>query len=115
MVQFGGQTAINLAQSLVERGVKILGTSLESLDRAENRDKFEQALQQLNIRQPLGKKQHFQLKKHNHCKGYRLSSACSSSSYVLGGRAMEIVYQEKELFYYMQHAVQVNPEHPVLI
>nr|WP_259545835.1 carbamoyl-phosphate synthase large subunit [Heyndrickxia oleronia] len=114
VVQFGGQTAINLAQSLVERGVKILGTSLESLDRAENRDKFEQALQQLNIRQPLGKTAFSVEEAITIAKdiGYPV---LVRPSYVLGGRAMEIVYQEKELFYYMQHAVQVNPEHPVLI
>ncbi len=55
VVQFGGQTAINLADKLSAHGVKILGTSLEDLDRAENRDKFEKALQELGIPQPLGK------------------------------------------------------------
>ncbi|WP_457758392.1 carbamoyl phosphate synthase preATP-grasp domain-containing protein, partial [Bacillus tropicus] len=55
VVQFGGQTAINLAEELSARGVKILGTSLEDLDRAEDRDKFEQALEALNVPQPLGK------------------------------------------------------------
>ena len=55
VVQFGGQTAINLADKLAKHGVQILGTSLEDLDRAENRDKFEQALQELGIPQPLGK------------------------------------------------------------
>src|SRR6478735_1608188 len=55
VVQFGGQTAINLADGLVKRGVKILGTSLEDIDRAENRDKFEHALHELNIPQPKGK------------------------------------------------------------
>lgn len=61
VVQFGGQTAINLADKLAKHGVQILGTSLEDLDRAENRDKFEQALQELGIPQPLGK--HVSLKK----------------------------------------------------
>ena len=55
IVQFGGQTAINLADKLAAHGVEILGTSLEDLDRAENRDKFEHALQELGIPQPLGK------------------------------------------------------------
>ncbi|MBS7727148.1 hypothetical protein KIN12_04390, partial [Vibrio cholerae] len=55
VVQFGGQTAINLAGPLAERGIKILGTSLEDLDRAEDRDKFEQSLQDLGIPQPDGK------------------------------------------------------------
>lgn len=114
VVQFGGQTAINLADKLVERGVKILGTSLEDLDRAENRDKFEHALTELNIPQPKGKT------------ATSVSEAVTIAtdigypvlvrpSYVLGGRAMEIVYKEAELLHYMENAVKVNPEHPVLI
>lgn len=114
VVQFGGQTAINLASQLVERGVKILGTSLESLDRAENRDKFEQALEQLTIRQPLGKTAFSveQAVKIANDIGYPV---LVRPSYVLGGRAMEIVYHEQELYHYMENAVQVNPNHPVLI
>ncbi|MEH7117840.1 carbamoyl-phosphate synthase large subunit [Neobacillus vireti] len=114
VVQFGGQTAINLAAKLEENGVKILGTSLEDLDRAENRDKFEQALEQLNIPQPLGKtamsvEQALVIATEI---GYPV---LVRPSYVLGGRAMEIVYREEELLYYMKNAVKVNPEHPVLI
>ncbi|WHY68651.1 carbamoyl-phosphate synthase large subunit [Neobacillus sp. SuZ13] len=114
VVQFGGQTAINLAAKLEENGVKILGTSLEDLDRAENRDKFEQALVQLNIPQPLGKtamsvEQALVIATEI---GYPV---LVRPSYVLGGRAMEIVYREEELLYYMKNAVKVNPEHPVLI
>ncbi|MEH7093149.1 carbamoyl-phosphate synthase large subunit [Neobacillus vireti] len=114
VVQFGGQTAINLAAKLEENGVKILGTSLEDLDRAENRDKFEQALEQLNIPQPLGKtamsvEQALVIAEDI---GYPV---LVRPSYVLGGRAMEIVYREEELLYYMKNAVKVNPEHPVLI
>ncbi|MEH7084550.1 carbamoyl-phosphate synthase large subunit [Neobacillus drentensis] len=114
VVQFGGQTAINLAAKLEENGVKILGTSLEDLDRAENRDKFEQALVQLNIPQPLGKtamsvEQALVIASDI---GYPV---LVRPSYVLGGRAMEIVYHEEELLYYMKNAVKVNPEHPVLI
>ncbi|MBG9550163.1 carbamoyl-phosphate synthase large subunit [Cytobacillus firmus] len=114
VVQFGGQTAINLAADLVERGVKILGTSLESLDRAEDRDKFEQALAELGIPMPKGKT----------ALSVEQAVAIASEigypvvvrpSYVLGGRAMEIVYKEDELLYYMENAVKVNPEHPVLI
>ncbi|MDQ1146772.1 carbamoyl-phosphate synthase large subunit [Bacillus sp. SORGH_AS 510] len=114
VVQFGGQTAINLAAKLAENGVKILGTSLEDLDRAENRDKFEQALEQLNIPQPLGKTAlsvEEALVIANEI-GYPV---LVRPSYVLGGRAMEIVYQENELLHYMKNAVKVNPEHPVLI
>ena len=114
VVQFGGQTAINLADKLVERGVKILGTSLEDLDRAENRDKFEQTLHELEIPQPLGKT------------AYSVETALEIAnmigypvlvrpSYVLGGRAMEIVYKDEELLHYMENAVKINPEHPVLI
>jgi carbamoyl-phosphate synthase large subunit len=114
VVQFGGQTAINLAAALVENGVKILGTSLEDLDRAENRDKFEQALFQMDIPQPLGKT------------ALSVEEAVAIAteigypvlvrpSYVLGGRAMEIVYQEEELLHYMRNAVKINPEHPVLV
>lgn len=114
VVQFGGQTAINLAAALVENGVKILGTSLENLDRAENRDKFEQALVKMDIPQPLGKT------------ALSVEEAVTIAteigypvlvrpSYVLGGRAMEIVYHEAELLHYMENAVKINPEHPVLI
>ncbi|WHY02317.1 carbamoyl-phosphate synthase large subunit [Neobacillus sp. DY30] len=114
VVQFGGQTAINLAAKLQENGVKILGTSLEDLDRAENRDKFEQALVELDIPMPLGKT------------ALSVSEAVGIAneigypvlvrpSYVLGGRAMEIVYRQEELLHYMENAVKINPEHPVLI
>jgi carbamoyl-phosphate synthase large subunit len=114
IVQFGGQTAINLADGLEARGVKILGTSLEDTDRAENRNKFESALREINIPQPLGKT------------AVSVPEAITIAneigypvlvrpSYVLGGRAMEIVYAEKELIYYMEHAVEASPEKPVLI
>lgn len=114
IVQFGGQTAINLAEPLAERGVKILGTSTDDIDRAEDRKRFEELLRSLNIAQPLG------------VTVTSIDEAVSKSahlgfpvivrpSYVLGGRAMEIVYNESELTDYMKRAVQVNPEHPVLI
>ena len=114
VVQFGGQTAINLAAGLVERGVKILGTSLEDLDRAEDRDKFEQALTEMKIPMPKGKTA---LSVEEALKiaediGYPV---LVRPSYVLGGRAMEIVHKEEELLHYMQNAVKINPEHPVLI
>ena len=114
VVQFGGQTAINLAAKLAENGVKILGTSLEDIDCAENRDKFEQALEQLNIPQPLGKTalsvaEAIEIAKEI---GYPV---LVRPSYVLGGRAMEIVYRQEEMLHYMENAVKINPEHPVLI
>lgn len=114
VVQFGGQTAINLASKLVDRGVKILGTSLEDLDRAEDRDKFEYALSDLKIPLPKG----------STAKSVEEAAAIAAEigypvlvrpSYVLGGRAMEIVYKEEELLYYMKNAVKVNPDYPVLI
>jgi len=114
VVQFGGQTAINLAAKLEENGVKILGTRLEDIDRSEDRDKFEQALKELNIPMPLGKtaltvEEALVIGREI---GYPV---LVRPSYVLGGRAMEIVYREEELLHYMENAVKVNPEHPVLI
>ena len=114
LVQFGGQTAINLAEKLVERGVKILGTSLEALNRAEDRKQFEKALSELEIPQPLGKtatnvKDAVKIAKEI---GFPV---LVRPSFVLGGRAMEIVENEDELVYYMEHAVQASPEHPILI
>jgi len=114
VVQFGGQTAINLADKLQQNGVKILGTSLEDTDRAENRNKFEAALNEIGIPQPLGKtavsKEEAVVIANNI--GYPV---LVRPSYVLGGRAMEIVYNEHDLNYYMEHAVEASPEHPVLV
>ncbi|MDN7241318.1 carbamoyl-phosphate synthase large subunit [Planococcus sp. N028] len=114
VVQFGGQTAINLADKLEQNGVKILGTSLEDIDRAENRNKFEAALHEIGIPQPLGKTA------TNAQEAVEIATEIGypvlvRPSYVLGGRAMEIVYQEKDLRYYMEHAVEASPEHPVLV
>ncbi|KON89157.1 carbamoyl phosphate synthase large subunit [Sporosarcina globispora] len=114
VVQFGGQTAINLAANLVERGVKILGTSLENLDRAEDRDKFEHALAELGIPMPKGKTA-LSVEQAVTIAGEIGYPVVVRPSYVLGGRAMEIVYKEAELLHYMENAVKVNPEHPVLI
>ncbi|MBF0780704.1 MULTISPECIES: carbamoyl-phosphate synthase large subunit [unclassified Granulicatella] len=113
VVQFGGQTAINLADKLASHGVTILGTALEEIDNAENRDKFEQLLQRLNIPQPLGKTAHDVDTALQNAKeiGYPV---LVRPSYVLGGRAMEIVYNEDELRVYMQEAVKASPEHPIL-
>lgn len=114
IVQFGGQTAINLASELQNRGVKILGTSLENIDRAEDRDKFEKTLKSLDIKQPEGSTAtsvEGAVKVANSI-GYPV---LVRPSYVLGGRAMEIVYKEKDLLHYMKHAVDINPERPVLI
>lgn len=114
VVQFGGQTAINLAAELANRGVKILGTSLEDLDRAEDRDKFESSLHALGIPQPEGKTAL--------TVGEAVKVAASIGypvlvrpSYVLGGRAMQIVYKEEELIPYMEKAVIASPGQPILI
>ncbi|MFA7078071.1 MAG: carbamoyl-phosphate synthase large subunit [Syntrophomonas sp.] len=114
IVQFGGQTAINLAGPLNKVGVRILGTSNNSIDRAEDRDRFDTLLEELGIPRPPGKSV------------YSVEDAVKAAdmigypvlvrpSYVLGGRAMEIVYNQKEVEQYMATAVKVNREHPVLV
>lgn len=114
VVQFGGQTAINLADKLAAHGVQILGTSLEDLDRAENRNKFEAALQEMGIPQPLGKTCF--TKEEALIIAQEIGfPVLVRPSYVLGGRAMEIVYDEAELSHYMTNAVKENSEHPILI
>ncbi|MDR0846470.1 MAG: carbamoyl-phosphate synthase large subunit [Lactobacillales bacterium] len=114
IVQFGGQTAINLAEPLTKQGVKILGTSIEDLDRAENRDLFEQALNQLEVPQPPGAtavSEEEAVVIANRL-GYPV---LVRPSYVLGGRAMEIVENQKDLESYMRTAVKASPDHPVLV
>lgn len=114
IVQFGGQTAINLAAPLTAAGVRILGTSLENIDAAEDRKKFEELLTQLNIAQPPGGT----VTSVDEAVGTAAKfgyPVLVRPSYVLGGRAMEIVYSDKELLSYMEYAVTINPEHPVLI
>ena len=114
IVQFGGQTAINLAGPLSRAGVQIMGSSLESIDTAEDREKFDAFLESLYIPRP---------------KGVSVTDAGAAiaaanrigypvvvrPSYVLGGRAMEIVYNEGDLRYYLTHAVQASPDRPVLV
>ncbi|MGX4686040.1 carbamoyl-phosphate synthase large subunit [Vagococcus sp. JNUCC 83] len=114
IVQFGGQTAINLAEGLTQHGIKIIGTTLEDLDRAENRDKFEHALQELGIPQPEG------ATATNESDAIAIAERIGypvlvRPSYVLGGRAMEIVWSTKDLKRYMVEAVKASPEHPILI
>ncbi|MBM7658267.1 carbamoyl-phosphate synthase large subunit [Sporolactobacillus spathodeae] len=114
VVQFGGQTAINLASGLAARGVKILGTTLDAMDQAEDRDRFEQLLNRLSIDRPAGATAFSteEAVKIANRLGYPV---LVRPSYVLGGRAMEIVYHEDALRHYMENAVQINPEHPVLV
>lgn len=114
VVQFGGQTAINLAEKLTKYGVKVLGTSLENLDKAEDRKEFEALMQQIDIPQPLGKTA-TSVEEAVSNADYIGYPVLVRPSYVLGGRAMEIVYDEQELINYMTQAVKASPEHPVLI
>ncbi|SMG13773.1 carbamoyl-phosphate synthase large subunit [Paenibacillus aquistagni] len=114
IVQFGGQTAINLAAPLAKAGVKILGTSLDSIDEAEDRKKFEALLSRLNIAQPKGSTVTSVDEAVGTAQGLGYP-VLVRPSYVLGGRAMEIVYSDQELLSYMEQAVKINPEHPVLI
>ncbi len=114
MVQFGGQTAINLAIPLREHGVKILGTKPGDIDLAENRDHFGKILDKLGMPSAeWGTGHSFKEVKDIATKiGYPV---LVRPSYVLGGRAMEIVQDESELEEYMREAVRVSPKHPILI
>jgi len=114
IVQFGGQTPLNLATDLQKAGVPIIGTSPESIDRAEDRDLFAAMLKKLNLRQP------------DNGIAYSYAEAMGVArdigypvmvrpSFVLGGRAMKIVYDEKDLEEYFDLAVQASPDKPVLI
>ncbi|MFD2628317.1 carbamoyl-phosphate synthase large subunit [Oceanobacillus kapialis] len=114
IVQFGGQTAINLASGLERRGVKILGTNLEAIDRAEDRDKFEMLLDELNLLRPKGKavKRMDQVLSVANEIGYPV---LVRPSYVIGGSRMEIVHNEEELETYLAKTTSVNNEHPILV
>ena len=114
MVQFGGQTAINLASKLEEKGVKILGTSMESINAVEDRKVFEKLLRELKIPQPKGKgvksaKEALDATKEL---GYPV---LVRPSYVIGGRGMQVVYNDDELLTYINEAFKFSTEHPVLI
>ena len=114
IVQFGGQTAINLARPLHQAGIRIIGSSVDSIDLAEDRDRFEKVLVELGIPKPPG---------------LAVTSADAAvevareigypvlvrPSYVLGGRAMEIVFSEDDLRAYMTYAVDVSPKAPILV
>jgi len=112
--QFGGQTAVNLAEPLAEAGVKILGTSVDSIDLAEDRDRFIGLLNELDIPVPQGEvaASFAEAEKIAAKIGYPV---LVRPSYVLGGRAMEVVYNEQELEEYMRNAVKVSPDRPVLV
>lgn len=114
ILQLGGQTPLNLAKALKANGVKILGTSVEAIDRAEDRDRFKKLLHKIHLSQPANGI------------ATSLDEACEIAkqigypivvrpSYVLGGRAMEIAYDQTQLKKYMKQAVEASGEHPVLI
>ncbi len=114
IVQFGGQTPLKLAVPLEREGVKILGTSPDSIDRAEDRKRFKELLHKLNLKQPESGTAMSCEEAVNVADriGYPVMVR---PSYVLGGRAMEIVYNEMSLTDYMRRAVKASPEHPILI
>ncbi len=114
VVQFGGQTAINLAEPLAEAGVKILGTPVKYIDMAEDRDKFDHLLLELGIPKPPGRTA-TSVEGAQKIADQTGFPVLVRPSYVLGGRAMEIVYNKIELLEYMTSAVKVSPRHPVLV
>ncbi len=114
VLQLGGQTALNLAEDLSARGIRILGTSNASIDLAEDREKFSALLEELKIPAPAGAA-------ITHADeaaaialrlGYPL---IVRPSFVIGGRAMQVVYNDEELYQYLKEAVSLSAEHPVLI
>ncbi len=114
IASLGGQTAINLAAPLAERGVKIIGTDCEAIDRAENRDAFEKILEELEIPQPKGQavtkiEDGVQVAKRV---GYPV---LVRPSFVLGGRAMQLVGNEDQLRHYLRTAVEIDEDKPVLV
>ncbi|WP_022964572.1 carbamoyl-phosphate synthase large subunit [Halopseudomonas pelagia] len=114
IVQYGGQTPLKLARALEEAGVPIIGTSPEAIDRAEDRERFQQMVERLNLRQPPNatvRSEEEAIRAAGKI-GYPL---VVRPSYVLGGRAMEIVYQEEELKRYLRDAVKVSNDSPVLL
>ena len=114
IVQFGGQTPLNLAEGLLEAGIPLWGTPFDAIDRAEDRGRFSEMLDKLKLRAPQNS--------IATCEEEAIQAANTIGypvlvrpSYVLGGRAMEIVYDEKDLKRYMDEAVQASPDRPVLI
>lgn len=114
IVQFGGQTPLKLARALESAGVPIIGTAPEAIDRAEDRERFQQMIERLGLLQPSNAivRSSEEAVREAENVGYPL---VVRPSYVLGGRAMEIVYNESELRTYMREAVQVSEDAPVLL
>ncbi|MDT8719378.1 carbamoyl-phosphate synthase (glutamine-hydrolyzing) large subunit [Clostridium sp. 19966] len=114
IVQFGGQTALNLAEKLSERDVKIIGTQFESIDLAEDREKFRLLLEELDIPSPKGiaVKSIGEAKKEAGRLGYPV---VVRPSYVIGGRAMEVINEDASLERYMKEAMEIGNDHPILM
>ncbi|MGB9813992.1 MAG: carbamoyl-phosphate synthase large subunit [Thermovenabulum sp.] len=114
LLQFGGQTAVNLAEKLAKNNVKIFGTSVESIDIAEDREKFDNLLEELKIKRPPG----VAVKSKDEAANIALKlgfPVLIRPSYVLGGRAMEIIYSMEELEEYLGKAIEASEEKPILI
>ena len=114
IIQFGGQTSINLAAGLEKHGIKILGTSVADLNRAEDRELFDQVVKELGLKQPQGitTTTHDGVIKAAQKLGYPV---LVRPSYVLGGKAMEIVYNQAELEDYLHNHVDIASSHPILV
>lgn len=114
IVQFGGQTALNLSKKLNDRGVNLLGTSFESIDLAEDREKFRVLLKELDINSPVGGSV-TSLEEADNLVAEIGYPVIVRPSYVIGGRAMKVVYNYEELCKYLKDAVNLSKEHPVLV
>jgi carbamoyl-phosphate synthase large subunit len=114
VVQFGGQTPLKLAHAIEEAGIPILGTSVDAIDLAEDRERFQQLLHQIGLRQPINAiaRSREEAFAGAHAVGYPV---VIRPSYVLGGRAMEIVHDDEQLARYVREAVKVSGDSPVLI
>ena len=114
IASLGGQTAINLATPLFRRGVRIIGTDCAAIERAENRDSFEKILEELNIPQPKGKAV-TDIESGVQAAAEIGYPVLVRPSFVLGGRAMQIVANEKQLRHYLKNAVEIDADKPVLV
>lgn len=114
IIQFGGQTSINLAAGLEQHGVKVLGTSVKDLNRAEDRELFDEIIKELHLSQPQGltATTHEDVIEAANTLGYPI---LVRPSYVLGGKAMEIVYNQNELEEYLHDHVDIAADHPILV